>query len=236
MMWIAKRFFTFIISRTIMDSAYYLTILTNTILTHYFTYPCTLFLKDDSSRIQYLEKAISLVNIKIDENGKIPKKLFFLNSSCQNIVIHTSNPVSTFRDIEKLIRMQNGRFNERKYLFVSSNDMKENVTDLFQMQELNYVIDILIIVPEYSKKTIIFTSQLDLVQPTDTSEVYELLTHKYVGTITKANEAIVLDKWYSQNCSFLHDTNLYPDKISDQKGRVFRIAAFNYPPYSVIGT
>lgn len=205
--------------------------LLNTILSQYFSSGCVLFLKDDFANIGYLEEGISIVNVKV-KNYKVPPELIFLNHGCRDIVLHVSNPITIFQELENEIRQSSERFNERKYLFLLTSNSSESIIDLFQLQELNYVTDILIVIPEQlEEKTMVAKFGAPSIA---SAETYELVTHQFVGN-NSFSEVIILDKWFSQNCSFLYSNMLYPDKISDQKGKYFRIAAFNYAPYSVIG-
>lgn len=150
---------------------------------------------------------------------------------CRDIVVHVTNPASVFQNLEKQIRLYNERYNERKYLFLLHNNESQSIEDLLQVPELDYVSDVLIIVPEYRKEDT--TVRLD-VSPSSFYETYRLVTYRFVG-IDRGYEIIFLDKWFSENCSFLYDNELYPDKTSNQNGKPLRISAFNYAPYSVIG-
>lgn len=65
--------------------------------------------------------------------------------------------------------------------------------------------------------------------------VYELWTHEFGGPENNFRNPILVDVWFSKNYSFLYNNNLYPDKISDQKGKALKVAAITYPPYTVVG-
>ncbi|RZB40638.1 hypothetical protein BDFB_004034, partial [Asbolus verrucosus] len=104
-------------------------------------------------------------------------------------------------------------FNGRKYVII-----QEDVSNIFTSEELDHICNLLVIVP---------TNCFE-------KESYDLMTHLYRHK-SRSREPEILDKWFSDNSSFLYGNNLFPDKLSDQNGRQLRIGTFTYEPYSIAG-
>lgn len=61
-----------------------------------------------------------------------------------------------------------------------------------------------------------------------------LWTHSFVGeTVEEQNLPLLLDEWVDGE--FKYGANLFPDKLSNFKGRKLSFATFDYPPYAIIG-
>ncbi|XP_044265394.1 uncharacterized protein LOC123011819 [Tribolium madens] len=108
------------------------------------------------------------------------------------------------------------RFNKRKFLIVPQNPSKNFETDFFNLEQLYFISDLL------------------LVLPTNHDTIFDLKTHKYVG-LSDNNEPVLIDRWFANNQSFLFGKNLYPNKLQNQLGRPLKMATFTYEPYSIIG-
>lgn len=147
----------------------------------------------------------------------------FLNFGCENIIIYENDTEKKINDFENQIKLAIQRYNHRKYL-IFLQEYDEN----FQLyKSLHFVPNVLFVSPKIyeENETVIYK----------TCEVtFILYTHMYSGL--KGNDKIyVLDYWFSKNQSFLRDANLYPDKISNLRGRTMKMATFTYKPYAIVG-
>lgn len=214
----------------------YTNILGNTILNNYFnsTFCLLIFINNYTS---------------FDYNGSLPKvNLRLINAStennylnrfygCNGFLINSNEPCSLFEKIEYLIKHSDERFNDRKYLVIPYDEDNYKIDDfmcLFEIKEMEYVDDILIILPNitrYSNNENI--SKINYFLKDDNEISFNLISNKYVGIY--GNETILLDKWFSKNQSFLFNNNLYPDKIKNQEGRILKVATFTYLPYTITG-
>lgn len=207
-------------------------VLITTIFTQYFSSSRCLIVVTDESNIMYPQIVIPMIRINLDERRFSEKsKVLFNYFGCQDFIVNVNKPVSVFQDIEMEIKMHQDRFNKRKYIFIPGHQRSENIFDIFEMNEVQYVSDLLVIYEEnFSKiKKRKFYKFLDY-----TDYIYSLWTHQYMG-FSENNKPYLLDKWLSENSSFLLNNNLFPDKITNQKGRILRSAVFQYAPYVIVG-
>lgn len=117
------------------------------------------------------------------------------------------------------------RRSDRKILFLpaasESFNSKNNSLNLFSMIETSFVANILMILPNNDV-------QADC-------EVYDLVTHKFVGPDEDVRQPILLDQWDSCTEKFKENTNLFPH--TDMKnlfGKIVKVAAFTYKPYVLL--
>ncbi|KYB26331.1 hypothetical protein TcasGA2_TC034795 [Tribolium castaneum] len=127
----------------------------------------------------------------------------------KDILIHHENASDIFVQFENLIRLHSERFNARRYIVTGQNSLQILLT-----KELEYVSDLLLVVP-------------------NDGEYFEMITHTYGH---KINEPVLLDIWYSHNYTFERGNDMFPNKLSNQNGRTFKIGTFTYEPYSITGT
>lgn len=208
-----------------------LSVLVNTVIQSYFQDSRCMFLfYDDFQNFEY-QGNIPIVNIKI--NQTIINDLIFQSYGCQIFLINHSNASHIIVQLEHQMKLHDDRFNFRKYLIIPTENYKNLETDIFALSILQYIVDLLVIIPD-DNSTVIEECE-DYFELFCTSQVnYKLLTHSYVGKQNN-NSPKILDVWLSENETFLHQEDLYPDKITDQEGRVLRCATFNYKPYSILG-
>ncbi|RZB40319.1 uncharacterized protein BDFB_007673, partial [Asbolus verrucosus] len=173
---------------------------------------------------------IPSVKIKVT-NDTFNEKLIFHSYGCQNIIIYANKPVNIFVEFETQIRLNMERFNSRKFLIAPRIVTENFEKDFFGLKQLNYVCDLLVLSPKSCSPN---SEQLNIFNTTKEEIVFELKTHKYVGT-SNNNKPILLDKWFSKNQSFLFGRDLYPDKMTNQMGRPLKMTTFTYKPYAVIG-
>ncbi|KAJ3648073.1 hypothetical protein Zmor_019909 [Zophobas morio] len=193
----------------------YTNVLVNLILRSYFDdHRCLLIFTDTD--LDY-DGHIPAVRIKIAD-GWVDYGLIFHYHGCQGVVIYSQNPQTIFVEFETQIRLKMERFNRRRFLIITYNPTTKIEPEFFALKELEFVSDLLLVLPDTG----------------DNITTFALKTHKYVGT-SNNNEPVLLDKWFTQNQSFLFGANLYPDKLSNQLGRPLKMATFTYEPYSVIG-
>nr|XP_015837564.1 PREDICTED: uncharacterized protein LOC103313750 [Tribolium castaneum] len=185
-----------------------LNVLLQILLKTYFLNTRCIFLFTDSTIDLQVETPI--VYFKV--SNTLNPSLIFQHHGCQNILIHHENASDIFVQFENLIRLNNERFNERKYIVTGHNSLKILLT-----KQLEYVSDLLLVVPKQTGH-------------------YELITHVYRHqNRSKINEPVLLDVWYSQNHSFRQENDLFPNKLTNQNQRVLKIGTLSYEPYSVIG-
>lgn len=68
--------------------------------------------------------------------------------------------------------------------------------------------------------------------PANDEHSFDLITSQFVGRFNNTSP-ILLDTFYGRNTTFKQNANLFPDKLSNLKQRVVRLALFNYIPYTV---
>ncbi|KAF5307157.1 hypothetical protein FQR65_LT00673 [Abscondita terminalis] len=206
-----------------MISSIFLKVLLSTIVHKYLQNSTCLIIISQNSDNYVLSSTIPIVNVQVTDNT-IQNKLLFRNYGCQAILIVHQNSSLILQQLEYQMKMHNDRFNSRKYLIVADD------TDIFLLSELEYIVDFLLIVPaNSSEEECILLNDLCWVHG-----IFELVTHKYVGAVNNSF-LVTLDFWSTRNNSFAYGNNLYPDKLSNQRGRELRCATFTYKPYSIVG-
>lgn len=203
----------------------HLNILIKTIFSIYYKDSiCAFVISDTKNGIDY-QGWLPIVNIK-KNNVSVLEIESLLWNGCQDVVIHTENPSHAIEAFEAAIKLQVQRFNDRRYLILPSAS-SEGLADLPSLPALQFVPDVLVAVPQID-----YNASHRLIGDCETT--FQLITHRFVGTT--GNEDIVqLDVWHSRNFSFETGANLFPDKITDMQGRIFKMATFNYKPYSIVG-
>lgn len=61
---------------------------------------------------------------------------------------------------------------------------------------------------------------------------FDLITSQYVGRFNNS-AARYLDSFDATKATFVHNANLFPDKLANLQGLSIRLALFNYIPYAV---
>ncbi|KNC26738.1 hypothetical protein FF38_11380 [Lucilia cuprina] len=70
---------------------------------------------------------------------------------------------------------------------------------------------------------------------TSSNEIFNIKTNKFNGPKSQQQYSLLfLDQFYTTNASFLYNHSLFPDKITNLKGREVIAAGFDYRPYFVI--
>lgn len=204
----------------------YLNFLVNIILNQHFQNErCVFFLTDQKSSITTIGTNIPFV-ILMNENATFQYELLFSNYGCQGIVLHVKKPILVFSELERQIRLNLDRFNQRRYLILPNQKESESIVDFFETLHTNYVADILLVVLESASKGI----QSNILEVVD--ESYAFYTHRYVGN-GNTNRPVLKQKWSSTNSKNTAFQSLYPDKLTNQMGKKLRIATFTYLPYSI---
>jgi hypothetical protein len=176
---------------------------------YFFNSRCVLVFTDTINKIE-LQPAIPTIYLEV-HNNTLNSNLIFKHYGCQDVIIHHENASDLFVQFEKLIRLNNERFNVRRYIIIGTDALKT-----FNTKQLEYVSNLVVVLPN-----------LD-------TESFDLITHLY-GDENRSYEQKILDVWYSHNYSFLYGNDLFPDKLSNQNGRRLKIGTFTYEPYSVVG-
>lgn len=65
-------------------------------------------------------------------------------------------------------------------------------------------------------------------------DVFQLITHRYVGNGPESLDWILLDTYNPENGSFVEDSNLFPDKMSNLMGKTLKVATFYLLPWSMM--
>ncbi|KAJ8944840.1 hypothetical protein NQ318_012987 [Aromia moschata] len=202
-------------------------VLANIIIQQYFVSSrCLLIFTDEFNTFRYSHH-LPAVQIDIGPEG-LRSDIFLRYFGCQEIVVKTNRPLWFLKTFEKEIRLSVERFNRRKYLFLQGDTTEENIIEIFELNELDYVSD-LVILDKYVENR----NENELFFP-KVNGVINLWTHKYIGS-RNVNDKILLDVWFSENNSFKYEADLYQNKLNNQMGRELKIATFVYEPYTIIG-
>lgn len=210
----------------------YLNLLIKIIITRYFAKNRCLFIINDDFNGVNIDGNIPIVNLKVN-GDQFDYDAFGKSFGCTGFVLRTNEVCKVFKKIETMVKHSNNRFNTRKYLILPPSedgyDYNEQIQCMYQLGEIDYVNNILIVT---SKTSIIEDDSYKFLEFSNEIS-FDLHTHKYVGK--HHNDTILLDRWFAINQTFLYNNNLYLDKLSDQEGRSLRMATFTYPPYSIPG-
>ncbi|KRT81137.1 hypothetical protein AMK59_5438 [Oryctes borbonicus] len=200
--------------------------LINLILNQYFNNTgCLIILSHD--RLDYFNYHGKLPSVFVNlQDSNIPENLIFRYYGCHGIIIVGENPITIFQNVELKMKFAQDRFNFRRYLFISTEHHCSSNLKNLRSKAMMFVEDILIICS---------ISNRNLNSLEEDEYTFELYTHKFVGPRKQLTDIIWLNTWYYRNQSFLLNSNLYPDKICDQQGRILRIVCFTYKPFTVVG-
>lgn len=67
---------------------------------------------------------------------------------------------------------------------------------------------------------------------TTNTNSYNLVTSKFVGQFNNTS-SILMDIFYGETISFMHNRNLFLNKLSNLEKRIIKFAIFNYKPYTI---
>ncbi|KAH1007137.1 hypothetical protein HUJ04_004410 [Dendroctonus ponderosae] len=189
----------------------------NIVNTYFLNYHCLVFFSQSPANFDLNLPQVPILAINLDNLDNI--KNIFNYAGCQGFFLQVNQPVAVFRAIEQQIKVHPDRFNQRKYVFFATENWSKEVFQIFETLEANFVSDL----------TVIFANSF----LNESSQVFDIWTHKYTGR-TGNNKPFLLDKWFAENASFLHNNNLFPNKLGNQEGRILKLAVFPYEPYVVI--
>ncbi|GJQ86938.1 hypothetical protein Trydic_g11805 [Trypoxylus dichotomus] len=199
-------------------------ILINLILSQYFNNTSCLIILTQH-RVEYFNYRGELPTVFITlRDTDVPKNLIFKYYGCKGIIVIGKDPTDIFENLELKMKFASDRFNFRRYLLISTQDFAGNVKSL-ESKAMRFVEDILIICSNSSRHLKAFKED---------EYIFDLYTHTFVGSEEHLTDIIWLDRWYSGNRSFLKNSNLYPDKICDQRGRRLKIVCFTYKPFTIV--
>lgn len=199
------------------------------IIRHYFNDTgCILIFRDEICQLNF-QIDIPLINVNL-RNGKVDAKINFNQFGCQGIIICTEKAQETFTSFEYNIKFKLDRLNKRRYFIIAHNNDNSIVKDIFSLQEIKFVSDIVVMTKGEVLRNSCLRSRLFCTSLTS----IDFFTHAYVGR-TDSNRTIHLDRWYVNNSTFKNSSNLYPDKLKNQEGRLLRCSTFTYLPYTVVG-
>ncbi|CAH2107304.1 unnamed protein product [Euphydryas editha] len=152
-----------------------------------------------------------------------------LNASemgCSDYIVQLSEPKIFITAFEKVVHMGNVRRSDRKIVMLPtinenlvSVNSKEKLLNVLSMKETSFIANVLLILPSDSHSE---------------CEIYDLITHKFVGPGEDSNEPVYLDKWNSCTSKFDKNVNLFPYDMSNLYGKVVKVAAFTYKPYVLL--
>lgn len=161
----------------------------------------------------------------------------YMSIRCNGFIVNVLNPEHFFQNLESHLRYEQQRYNSRRYLFIP---IRENSTtqDIFNTKAIEYVADVLVIgirnAGIYNSLGVKYNATIRSSTANEPNFIFDLFTHVYTGR-SNNNKVVLLESWFFQNKTFLYGANLYPDKLSQQHGRSFKIATFTYKPYAVPG-
>lgn len=189
--------------------------LINFIANRYFSPECVLQFGANDEFIQF----DNVTTIIVSSNRVFDVSHFRYYDVCKEIFVYKShNPRQTFENFENFIRKDSRKkFPKRKYLFYIDSNQIGHFDELFDSPGLEFVTNLIVIIKDNR-----------------TDDQFHLYTHKYVGQ-TDNNQALLLDTWHVANNSFTFGNNLYPDKISNQQGRLIVVYAGTVYPQTYIG-
>ncbi|XP_050306285.1 uncharacterized protein LOC126743299 [Anthonomus grandis grandis] len=186
--------------------------------TYFFNSRCVVLVSDDMKDLDISNAKAPLLLINSDDHNNFTS--LFNYSGCQDFVVFAKDPVSLLQVIEEQIQAHQDRFNERGYVFLPKEDPVEDSLKIFNLEEISYISDLVVVT-------------FDEISLNEQHKSFNIWTHQYIGQ-GENNKPLLMDKWFSVNKSFLYERNLFPDKLTDQKGRVIKLAVFNYEPYVII--
>ncbi|CAH2107283.1 unnamed protein product [Euphydryas editha] len=145
---------------------------------------------------------------------------------CSDYIVQLKEPEIFMTAFENVVHMGNVRKSDRKIIMLPkidnnlvSTNSKVELLNILSMKEASFVANILLILPS------------------DTlcdCEIYDLVTHKFVGPDYDNNKPIYLDKWNSCTSKFDNNVNLFPHDMSDLQGKIVKVAGFTYTPYVLL--
>lgn len=199
----------------------YLNILMELIIEKYFNNSlCLLHYHENTDNL------VQLRNIPIYSINGEQNLILDTEQICKHFLLQHDNANEALKSVEYVIGTDhNWNYNYRKYIIILNS--KEEFVNFYNSNLLSFVRDVLVIVPSnYDKNETIFGLN------TGSVTQFDLYTHRYIG-LNNNNDPMLLDTWFSKNLSFKFGNDLFPDKITNQFGRVLRAPCFEHIPYTV---
>ncbi|XP_026739805.1 glutamate receptor ionotropic, delta-2-like isoform X2 [Trichoplusia ni] len=126
---------------------------------------------------------------------------------------------------ERVVHIGDIRRSDRKIIILPyDEDYNENreidlPSMVFSMKESHFVADMLMI-ENYKSDT--------------NCKLFDLITHKFVGSDNEIQLPIHLDRWNSCTEKFENQANLFPHDMTDLYGKTVKVACFTYKPYVLL--
>ncbi|XP_063361372.1 glutamate receptor ionotropic, delta-2-like [Cydia amplana] len=142
---------------------------------------------------------------------------------CYDYIIQMHEPENFMIAFEKVNHLADVRRSDKKLIFLPLQDEmynKDVLTDILALTETGFVANILLIVPS--------------LQSSGDCEVYDMITHKFVGSDEEVKKPLYLDRWDSCTGNFERGVNLFPHDMSNLYGKTVKVAAFTYKPYVLL--
>lgn len=113
--------------------------------TYFFNARCILIFTETAKPLNIITK---IPTVYVNVHKQLNPELIFRHHGCQDIIIYDKNQSAIFREFEKLIRLQNERFNSRRYII-----LEDSFLEVITSKELSYISDFLFITPSYDLLT-----------------------------------------------------------------------------------
>ncbi|XP_075977669.1 glutamate receptor ionotropic, delta-1-like [Anticarsia gemmatalis] len=158
----------------------------------------------------------------LDEENLVEQILNVSEMGCSDYVVHMKEPHKFVAAFEIVIHKGNIRRSDRKIIILPHDDSSNDAnlpTKVFSTKGSGFVANMLM--ATYYKRDI-------------DCEVFDLITHKFVGPDEHIHEPLYLDRWNSCSNSFEKQVNLFPYDMTNLYGKTLRVAGFTYKPYVLL--
>ncbi|CAB3243457.1 unnamed protein product [Arctia plantaginis] len=166
---------------------------------------------------------VGFIYITPDEKVLVEQILAVSEIGCSDYVILMKEPEKFMNAFERVIHLGNVRRSDRKLIFLPHDANLNDVnlaSKVFSLKGSAFVANMLIVA--YSKN-----SQQECL-------VFDLITHKFVGTDSQLNAPLYLDRWNSCTTKFEKQANLFPNDMTNLQGKTLKVACFTYKPYALL--
>ncbi|XP_075971136.1 glutamate receptor 2-like [Anticarsia gemmatalis] len=180
---------------------------------------CITFVSDASITFS---SPVSFMYIIPDEENLIEQILYASEMGCSDYVVHVKRPDKFLAAFERVVHIGSIRRSDRKIIILPREEDLNDVnlpSKVFSMKESGFVANMLMV--SYYKR------EAECV-------IFDLITHKFVGSDELIHEPFYLDRWNSCNSMFDYQVNLFPHDMSDLYGKTLKVACFTYKPYVLL--
>ncbi|KAJ9599189.1 hypothetical protein L9F63_010320 [Diploptera punctata] len=160
-----------------------------------------------------------------------------MDASCLAFIVHTSDIQFMVKTFARLFHSPlSHQRADRKFLYlptqqVSDNEFDSNIRQLYRLREMDFMPDTVVAKVSTTLNSTSQTNYLFYSEESEENIQVELITHQFVGP--DPTDAVLLDVWTSTH-GFLHQTNIYPDKVTNLMGKQLSFTTILYPPLSAV--